>query len=155
MTHARNFFINDRIKALITLMIFMAVAIIIVFIGLELLKEIPSLSLDQKMYIDKYSYPGIFKIMVVLGWGGISVLSAYLILTNIYTGFFTRFSHYFNTIEKYNRFENFHFRKNEKSSIIKNSLFTLLDHYRNQFETTEKELIKLKEKISAVSQSNF
>ena len=92
MKAKRKLFINDRVQASIYLFFIMSVSILLVFAGIELLKWLPSLSVPQREYLETLKYPTFFKIMVIIIWGGFSIVSAYLFLSYKYNGFIGRFS---------------------------------------------------------------
>lgn len=147
MSYQRHYFINERVKALVLLFIIMSGTILIVFLGIEALREIPSLHPDQRFYLDHMRFPAYFKLMVVVVWGLIAMMCAYLYLLYQYFGFITRFSHFCEGVIRKDTGQMFICRKTEKTNVMKDSFNSLLTLYRKEYLKVEQELKDLREKL--------
>jgi hypothetical protein len=147
MKAERKLFINDRVKAAFSLFFIMALSVLIVFFGIEELKNLPALSSEQQLFLQKLEYPTFFKVASLLCWGFISTFLAYLLLFYRYQGFFLRLSHFFEAISKKDKGQIFHFREKDRFQTIHDSMENLLNSYRDKIKMQEKELSMLREKL--------
>ncbi|MBN2144779.1 MAG: hypothetical protein JW774_09175 [Candidatus Aureabacteria bacterium] len=147
MRAERKLFINDRVKAAFSLFFIMALSVLVVFLGIEELKQLPTLSQEQRLFLQKLEYPVFFKIANLLCWGFISTFFAYLFLFYRYQGFFLRLSHFFEKVSRKEKGQIFHFREHDRFQTIHDSLENLLSHYRGRLKASEEELTRLKEKL--------
>lgn len=147
MITRRQIFFNERVRAMIFLFIIMGVTIIVVFFGIEVLKQIPTLSPQQQLYLAQFKYPAFFKITVIVLWGIIALLSAYLVLLYRYLGFFERFCNFCEELSNHDHGKILGFRKNENSVVMEKSFNNLLSYYRSEMKENEKKLLALKTKL--------
>jgi hypothetical protein len=122
----------------------------LVFFGIEILKLLPTLSLEQQILLSETSYPSLFKFLVILCFNGIAVLSAYLILAHRYQGFFGRLSDHFKALQKEDGESTFRFRDKDRSEIFRGSMETLIESYRKKIWELETESLQWKRKLSLV-----
>jgi hypothetical protein len=153
MKTKRHFLLNDRVKAMISLFIIMVLTILLVFTGIEGLKLIPTLTPEQQLYLKELTYPLYFKLLVVIVWGIVSILSAYLLLLYRYSGFINRLHHFFLDFAESDKGQNFHFRHNENTIIIQGSFESLLKLHRNQIQEKNNRLLELKQQLKERSMS--
>lgn len=148
MNSQRHYLINERVKALVLLLIIMSGTIMLVFLGIEVLREMPSLLPEQRLYLDQMRFPAYFKLLVVLVWGMIAMLCAYLYLLYQYVGFIARFSRFCEDVMRKDTGQLFICRKKENTNVMKDSFNSLLKLYRKESLRVEQELKNLREKLS-------
>ena len=149
MSYHRHLLINERVKALVLLLIIMSGTILLVFLGIEVLKSIPSLQPEQQMFLSHMTFPPYFKLLVVLVWGVIAMLCAYLYLLYQYVGFLDRFSRFCDDVIRKDNGQVFVCRKKENTNTMKDSFNNLLGLYRKECIKIEQELKDLRKELSA------
>ena len=147
MSVHRYYFINERVKALVILVLIMTGTILLVFLGIELLKQIPNLPSDQRLYLDHMQFPSYFKLLVVLVWGLMAMFCAYLYLLYQYVGFVSRFSRFCEDVLRKDKGQVFICRKSENTNVMKDSFNTLLELYRKECLKIDLKLIILRETL--------
>jgi len=147
MKYKRKLLINDRVKGLIHLCLAMAVSVVIVFIGIELLKYLPSLTSEQREILETLTYPRAVKVLIVILWGGFAAVSAFFYLWVKYSGFINRLNSYFQDIKNGDFQAKFHFRKKDHPSIIQESMENIINPYIDKIQAQESELQILKSKL--------
>ncbi len=146
----RNPFLNDRVRAAFILLGVMSGCVVLVFFGVEILKFLPTLSTEQQKFLSESSYPLLFKLLVILCFNGIAVLSAYLILVYRYAGFFHRLQNHFEALQKGDMENLFRFREGDRFEIFQDSMETLIEQYRKKIWELEVESLHLKHKLSSL-----
>jgi len=147
MKYKRKLLINDRVKGLIQLCLVMAVSVIVVFIGIELLKYLPSLTPEQKKILDTFTYPRAVKVLIVILWGGFASVSAFLYLWVKYSGFINRLDIYFQDIKNGNLQAKFYFRKKDHPAIIQESMEKIINPYIDEIRAQASILQTLKSQL--------
>lgn len=147
MSYHRHYLINERVKALVLLLIIMSGTILLVFLGIEILREMPSLLPEQRMYLDNMRFPAYFKLLVVIVWGVIAMLCAYLYLLYQYVGFIARFSRFCDEVIRKDNGQMLVCRRKENTNVMKDSFNSLLKLYRQESSRVEQELKDIREKL--------
>ncbi len=147
MSYHRHYLINERVKALVLLLIIMSGTILLVFLGIEILREMPSLLPEQRIYLDNMRFPAYFKLLVVIVWGLIAMLCAYLYLLYQYVGFIARFSRFCDEVIRKDNGQMLVCRRKENTNVMKDSFNTLLKLYRQESSRVEQELKNMREKL--------
>lgn len=150
MKFKRSIYINDRVKALIHLLTIMALALLIVFSGLESMKTFLPESNPHFLYIKNIRYPFFFKVLVSLIWGMIAAISAYLFVHYQYMGFAARLSIYFEEKSKNPDQKPFVFRKKDITNVCQKSMENMINFYDQELSKTKSQLIELKNKLKSI-----
>lgn len=147
----RKFFLNDRVRAMISLFFIMMFTILVVFAGIEGIRHMSGLTPEQQEYLKKLNYPIYFKLMVVLVWVIVSILSAHLYLLYKYSGFMDRLGHYCQGLTEKDKGQVFYFRQNENTMIVRESFEAIIKTYRKELADLGGKLGELKVKLKARS----
>ncbi|EKD26208.1 MAG: hypothetical protein ACD_79C01306G0002 [uncultured bacterium] len=147
MNKNRKLLVNDRVKAVVTLLIIMTVTILLIFTGIEFLKYISIFSPEQKLNLEKLKYPLFLKVGVVIVWGAVSACAAYMYLLFQYSGFMIRLSKFIEGLASKDSGQTFYFRTKDSTNIMKQSFENLLNHYRFQIKSLDNELLNIKEEL--------
>ena len=150
MKAGRNPFLNDRVRAAFVLLGVMSGSTVLVFFGIESLKLLPTLSPEQRQFLAEASYPPFFKLLVILCFNAIAVMSAYLVLAYRYGGFFGRLSRHFGALQRGEVEDPFHFRRGDRSEIFQASMETLLESYRKKIWELDSQALAFKHKLSSL-----
>lgn len=140
----KYFFINDRVKAALSLLFIMAATLLMVFGGLEMLLKLPDLTAEQRHLLTSFRYPLFFKLTLSICWGFIAVLSAYMWLLHRYLGFFNRMRLYCLAVVRKDINLEFFFRKGGTMKVMEGSLKSLIKNYQESLKSQSQKLSDLK-----------